>query len=148
MEEVVMRHLGDLEAAVMARLWQWESPATVREVLEDLNGDDRRERTLAYTTVMTVMDNLHRKGFLRREPSGRAYRYTPVRSREEHVADLIAADLADSDDRATPLLLFIGQMTPAEVAKLRSALEATDRPPAGSSRRTGRGTGSRRSGSS
>jgi predicted transcriptional regulator len=143
-----MRHFGDLEAAVMERLWHWEGPATVREVLEDLNGDDRRGRTLAYTTVMTVMDNLHRKGVLHRESSGRAYRYTPARSREEHVADLIAADLADSDDRAAPLLLFIEQMTPAEVAKLRSALEATELPQARPLRRSGRGTGSRRGGSS
>jgi predicted transcriptional regulator len=147
-EEVAMRQFGDLEAAVIERLWHREDPATVREVLENLNGDDRRGRTLAYTTVMTVMDNLHRKGVLRRESFGRAYRYTPVRSREEHVADLIAADLADSDDRAAPLLLFIEQLTPAEVAKLRSALEATELPQGRPGRRYERGTGSRRGGSS
>ncbi len=43
----------------------------VREMVEDLHND----RALAYTTVMTVMENLHRKGWLRRERDGRAWRY-------------------------------------------------------------------------
>ena len=53
-----MRRFGELEAAIMDRLWQRGSPALVREVMEDLQG----ERALAYTTVMTVMENLRRKG--------------------------------------------------------------------------------------
>ncbi len=64
-----MRPLGDLEAVVMARLWEWDRSASVREVLEDLND----ERPLAYTTIMTVMDNLHRKGMLSRGLEGRAF---------------------------------------------------------------------------
>jgi len=82
-----MRGLGDLEAVVMDRLWAWARPSTVREVLADL----QRERSVAYTTVMTVMDNLHRKGILDRRADGRAYRYMPVLSRAEHTADLIAS---------------------------------------------------------
>ncbi len=57
----------------MDRLWAWARPSTVREVLADL----QRERSVAYTTVMTVMDNLHRKGILDRRADGRAYRYMP-----------------------------------------------------------------------
>jgi len=53
-----MRQLGELEAVIMDRLWEWGRPALVREVLDDL----RKDRPLAYTTVMTVMENLHRKG--------------------------------------------------------------------------------------
>ncbi|MBA3741616.1 MAG: BlaI/MecI/CopY family transcriptional regulator [Sporichthya sp.] len=121
-----MRQLGDLEAVVMDRLWAWGRPALVREVLEDLSLD----RKLAYTTVMTVMDNLHTKGVLSRVPDGRAYRYTPVRSRAEHSAELIAAVLADSEDRTAPLLRFVEQMTPAELNRLRAAL---DQAPAASS---------------
>jgi len=71
-----MRGLGDLEAVVMDRLWAWARPSTVREVLADL----QRDRSVAYTTVMTVMDNLHRKGILDRRADVRAYRYVPVRS--------------------------------------------------------------------
>ena len=62
-----MRQFGELEAVIMDRLWEWGRPVLVREMVEDL----RRDRTLAYTTVMTVMENLHRKGWLRRERDGR-----------------------------------------------------------------------------
>ena len=72
-----MRQFGELEAVIMDRLWEWGRPALVREVVEDL----RRDRPLAYTTVMTVMENLHRKGWLRRERDGRAWRYEPTSSR-------------------------------------------------------------------
>jgi Penicillinase repressor len=51
-----MRQFGELEAVIMDRLWDRGKPALVREVLDDL----RKDRPLAYTTVMTVMENLHR----------------------------------------------------------------------------------------
>ena len=44
-----MRRFGELEAAIMDRLWEWGRPVLVREVVDDL----RDERGLAYTTVMT-----------------------------------------------------------------------------------------------
>ncbi|MGI8720907.1 MAG: BlaI/MecI/CopY family transcriptional regulator [Geodermatophilaceae bacterium] len=115
-----MRRLGELEAAIMDRLWTWRRPATVREVLDDL----RQTRTIAYTTVMTVMDTLHRKELLRRERDGRAYRYEAVLSREEHSAQLMQAVLADSRDRTATLVSFIEQMNPAEANKLRKVLDA------------------------
>lgn len=110
----------------MDRLWTWQRSATVREVLDDLN----RERALAYTTVMTVMDNLHGKGLLGREVDGRAYRYFPVQTRAEHGAELIATVLEGSQDRTAPLLHFVEQMTPAEVARLRAALTQAGNAPA------------------
>ena len=113
-----VRQLGQLEAAVMERLWSWQRPATVREVLADL----QQERDIAYTTVMTVMDNLHRKGVLGRELHGRAYRYHPLQSRDEHVAALMGQLLAGSSDRAAALLHFVEQMPPGEVERLRAAL--------------------------
>ncbi|MDQ3104672.1 MAG: BlaI/MecI/CopY family transcriptional regulator [Actinomycetota bacterium] len=113
-----MRLLGQLEAVVMHRLWSYGRPVAVREVLEDL----REDRTIAYTTVMTVMDNLRRKGFLTRELVGRAYRYVPVQSREEHNAAVMGEVLAGSSDRATTLMRFVEQMPLEEVAKLRQVL--------------------------
>src|SRR5680860_207295 len=95
-----MRQLGQLEAVVMDRLWSWGRPSAVREVLEDL----QRERSIAYTTVMTVMDNLQRKGLLRRELDGRAFRYEPVQTREEHTATLMGQVLDGSGDRTAALL--------------------------------------------
>lgn len=103
----------------MDRLWTWRRLATVREVLDDL----RQTRPIAYTTVMTVMDTLHRKELLRREIDGRAYRYEAVLSREEHSAQLMQTVLADSTDRTATLVSFFEQMSPAEATKLRKALD-------------------------
>ncbi|MGB3828625.1 MAG: BlaI/MecI/CopY family transcriptional regulator [Ornithinimicrobium sp.] len=114
-----MRQLGQLEAVIMDRLWAYGDPVPVRQVLEDL----RRERRIAYTTVMTVMDNLHRKGFLTREMSDRAYQYQPAKTREQHHAAVMGEVLADSSDRAATLLHFLEQMPPGEVIRLREALE-------------------------
>lgn len=122
-----MRGLGELETAVMERLWARAAPTTVRDVLVDL----RHDRDLAYTTVLTVMEKLYRKGFLRREPQGRAHVYAPVTSREEYVARLMREALTDSGDRAQALLHFVGQMTLDEAAALRSALTSYERKIAG-----------------
>lgn len=117
-----MMRLGDLETAVMRWLWTRGEPATVREVLADLD----REPPLAYTTVMTVMDNLHRKGLLSRERHGRAYRYRTVRSRAEHDAALMTEVLRASDDRHATLLKFVGSIEPAELERLRRLMDGGD----------------------
>ncbi len=99
-------------------MWSYGRSVPVREVLEDLQQD----RPIAYTTVMTVMDNLHRKGFLTREMAGRAYRYQPEQTREQHNAAVMGEVLAASSDRTATLLHFLEQMPPEEVARLREAL--------------------------
>ena len=114
-----MRQLGELEAVIMDRLWEWGRPALVREVLDDL----RKDRPLAYTTVMTVMENLHRKGWLRRDRDGRAWRYEPAGSRSGYTAALMSDALATSSDRRTALRHFALQMSPHDAALLREALE-------------------------
>ena len=103
----------------MQRLWDADDPVSVRFVLEDL----QRERSLAYTTVMTVMDNLHGKGLVRRHKEGRAYVYEPVLSREEHTARLLEDVLATSNDRSAALLHFVGQLDDDVLADLRAALD-------------------------
>ncbi len=113
-----MHRFGDLEAAIMDRLWRRGTPTTVREILEDL----RPARELAYTTVLTVTDNLFKKGWLRREPDGRAHRYQPVLSREEYGARLLRDALDASGDPKLALRSFVGQMSAAETAALRAAL--------------------------
>lgn len=114
-----MRQLGQLEAVVMQRLWAVDHPVSVRAVLEDL----QRERGIAYTTVMTVLDNLHGKGLVRREKQGRAYLYAPALSREEHTAGLLDQVLSQSEDRGATLLHFVGHMSEDDLAELRSALD-------------------------
>jgi predicted transcriptional regulator len=114
----VPRPLGDLEDAVMTRVWEWNRPVTVREVLEDLS----RDRSIAYTTVMTVMDNLRQKGWLRREEEGRAYRYEAVSTRAAYSAALMNEAWSASDNPAAALVHFFGMMTPEQREAVRDAL--------------------------
>jgi predicted transcriptional regulator len=110
--------LGDLEDAVMTRVWEWNRPVTVREVLEDL----QKERSIAYTTVMTVLDNLHQKGWVRREAEGRAYRYEAVSTRAAYAAALMNEAWSASDNPAAALVAFFGMMSPEQRHALRDAV--------------------------
>lgn len=112
-----MRGLGELEAEVMKRLWRRSAPATVRELVEEL----RAERSIAYTTVLTICDNLFKKGWLRREPAGRAYRYAPARSGEEYAADLMRQALDTSPDQESAFAHFLRRMSPDEARALANA---------------------------
>ncbi|ANH40443.1 Transcriptional regulator BlaI [Nocardioides dokdonensis FR1436] len=114
--------LGQLEAAVMDRLWSWDRSASVRDVLEDLT----KERPLAYTTVMTVMDNLHRKGLLLREKRGRAFVYRAASSRERHTAELMERAMEGIGDRGGVLLRFVEQLSEADLASLRAVVADID----------------------
>ncbi len=107
----------------MDRLWSWGDTATVREVLEDL----RRDRHIAYTTVMTVMDNLYHKGWLSREKDGAAWRYWPVASREEYSARLMREALTESRNADVTLVRFLDGITEAEADALRRALRRHSR---------------------
>jgi predicted transcriptional regulator len=113
-----MRRFGELEAVIMDRLWQWRRPVLVREVVDALRDD----RGPAYTTVMTVLENLYRKGWLRRQRDGRAWRYEPTGSRSGYTAALMNDALATSADHRTALAHFALQMSPHDAALLREAL--------------------------
>lgn len=84
--------LGPLELKVLEVLWQRNRASTVRSVQPSFP-------RLAYTTLMTTLDRLYRKGVLRRFRLGRAFGYEPCCSRDElfgqmvsgHVTDLLAA---------------------------------------------------------
>nr|WP_277347939.1 BlaI/MecI/CopY family transcriptional regulator [Streptomyces sp. HNM0574] len=122
--------MGELEGEIMDRLWDWER-GTVRAVVDDIN----RTRTVAYTTVMTVADILHRKGWVRREKVNRAWVYEPVRSREWYTAALMQDALGSSSDRPAALLRFVEDMSSEDVAALDAALRSRDRPgPSGAAR--------------
>jgi predicted transcriptional regulator len=114
-----VRPLGDLEAAIMELLWDSGSSRLVREVVTDLGP----QRALAYTTVMTVMDHLHRKGWLIRERDGRAWRYAPAVSRQVYTARLMNDALATSTDRAGALARFAEQIAEEDAEALARALD-------------------------
>jgi predicted transcriptional regulator len=115
-----MRRFGELEAAIMECLWARTQPASVRDVLGEL----QTGKQLAYTTVMTVLDNLHRKGFVTREMSGRAWLYQPACSREEHTAMMLREVLGSSGDRQTALMHFVAELDAGAVADLTAAVKA------------------------
>jgi len=96
--------LGDLEREVMTQLWDAAEPLTVRQVHERLS----RDRDLAYTTVMTVLDRLAKKSLVTRERDGRAWRYFPADTREALTAQTMLRTLDDMEvtDRRTYRVSF------------------------------------------
>lgn len=103
-ESSVAERLGPLETQLLRLLWQ-RGPATVRELLDsgDISG--------AYTTVMTTLDRLYKKGLLERTPEGRAFRYAPRQSKQEFKGQLlrraIGQLIGDSDRMLDPMSCLV-----------------------------------------
>ena len=95
------------ELAIMKVIWRLES-ATVRDVYEAL----RAERTIAYTTVMTMMRILEEKGYLRKSSSERAHVYTPAKPQQQVVGAMVR-DFVDRvfDGASESLLLHLAKDT-------------------------------------
>ncbi|WP_041938730.1 MULTISPECIES: BlaI/MecI/CopY family transcriptional regulator [Frankia] len=121
-----MARLGDLERSVMDVLWSSEGWLTAREVAARLD----HERDLAYTTVLTVLERLERKGFVRRQRAARAHRYAASDSREAVVAEAMMEALGTADDRGSALVRFVGSVSAEEAEILRRALEPLGGEPA------------------
>ncbi len=113
-----MREFGELESAIMDVVWASERAYLVREVRERLSYN----RPLAYTTVMTVMNILYGKGVLCREKHGRAWRYWPAESREEHDARLMAEVLRSGGNEHITMMRFVERVSDEERESLRSAV--------------------------
>src|SRR3954454_13367165 len=101
----------------MERLWAAGGPLTARAVQDGLTSRD-----LATTTVLTVLGRLERKGLVSREREGRAHRYRPTASREDHVAELMRDALDAAPDRGAALARFLGSIPDDERASLRDLL--------------------------
>lgn len=120
--------MGDLEAAIMEVVWAQEPGGlvTVREVYEALLDG----RKIAYTSVMTVMGNLAKKGVLAVEKSGTAYLYRAPLSREAFTSQAVGAIVSELlSDFADPALAHFskalaGASLPAEtLERLRARLD-------------------------
>lgn len=102
--EVVTPTLGELEREVMERMWQ-AGEVSVREIHRFF--DER----MAYTTVMTTLDRLYKKGLLERRKSGRAFLYSPRFSREEFergiAEDVLDELLARNAEGTRPMLAYL-----------------------------------------
>lgn len=101
--------LGELEAEVMDQMWR-VGEATVRTMLELLN--ESREKQRAYTTVMTIMANLDRKGLLTRRREGKTDVYAAVSSRQDYLDARARAEAAALVGRygEAALMAFVQQM--------------------------------------
>lgn len=84
--------LHELEAEVMEQLWR-SGEAPVRAVMEALNG--RVEKDRAYTTYMTIMARLHKKGLLTRRREGKTDYYSPAYARDEYMSLRAQAEIDD-----------------------------------------------------
>lgn len=112
------RGFGDLEAVVMEWVWDHDDSVTVRDVFDDLS----QHRQIAYTTVMSTMDNLYRKRWLTRQRNGKAYLYRASMSREERSARLMKAAFDSGGDTNMVLSFFVDQMSEEQSAQLKAAL--------------------------
>jgi predicted transcriptional regulator len=119
-----VREFGELESAIMDVVWVSDRAYLVREVRERLSYN----RPLAYTTVMTVMNILYGKGVLCREKHGRAWRYWPAESREEHDARLMAEVLRSGGNEHITMMRFVERVSDEERESLRSAVLHTNEP--------------------
>lgn len=113
-----MRGFGELEGTVMRHLWAAEGGATVREVYEQM----RQSRQIAYTTVLSTIHNLHRKGRLSREREGKAHRYRPTATHAEYSATVMREALSSGGDSEAILTHFVGQMSEEESQRLQDLL--------------------------
>jgi predicted transcriptional regulator len=116
--------LTPLELQIMQVLWR-EGPSNVLHVQKNLLPDV----DLAYTTVQTMLNVLHRKGRARRTLRGRAYDYRAVVSKEkvigQAVRDLIERMFGGSSEELVMSLVKSRQIDPVQIAKL-SRIVATE----------------------
>jgi BlaI family penicillinase repressor len=109
--------LTPLELEIMNVLWA-TGPAAVQTVQTGLKGRD-----LAYTTVQTMLNVLHRKGRVKRQLKDRAYLYRPVLSRQKAVSQAIG-DMLDrffggSADSLVLSLVETRHLTPENLARIQ-----------------------------
>ena len=109
--------LTPLELQIMNVLWE-SGPANVQTVQARLEG-----RALAYTTVQTMLNVLHRKGRVKRQLKDRAYVYRPVLSRQKAVTDAVGEMLnrffGGAADSLVLNLLETRKLTPEKLAELQ-----------------------------
>src|SRR2546430_16756683 len=113
-------HLTPLELEIMRVLWE-TGPANVQNVQQHL------ERELAYTTVQTMLNILHRKGKVKRTLKDRAYFYKPVVSRSQvvgqHMSDIVERLFGGSAESLVMSLVETKHLTPNKLPRLHKLIE-------------------------
>lgn len=116
-DEDVLRPLGELERLLMEQLWDG-GELSVREV-------HAHHARLAYTTVMTTLDRLYKKGLLRRRKEGRAFFYAAAVTRQDFAAEMARQALrimGSYTQRGAVLSTFVNAVTESD-ARLLDELE-------------------------
>lgn len=114
--------LGELEARVLEIAWDHGGWVTTTDVREHLSA----ERDLAYTTVMTILVKLWKKGLLERTKDGRAFAYHALLSREEWAARRMGELLSVAENRAEALSHFVSGIGDRDLSQLRRLLRLDD----------------------
>ena len=120
------KQLTRLELQIMKALWDF-GPSNVQVVQENLSASPK----LAYTTVQTMLNVLHRKGWVNRTLRGRAYEYEPLVSRDRAannaIRDMIDRLFGGSVEGLLMSLVNSKQLHPKKLEKLRTLLEEQQR---------------------
>lgn len=115
------RVFGSLELRVLDALWSRSDAATVRDLEPDVTG-------VAYTTLMTTLDRLHRKGVLLREKDGRRFLYQPRLTRDQLLSsvagDALTAMLGPRGEELRPVVSFFVDAVKREDRDVLDALDA------------------------
>jgi predicted transcriptional regulator len=115
--------LTPAEWEIMKAVWELESPATVRDVLEHTYPNGEK----AYTTVQTVMNTLEKKQLLERKKTGLVNFYSPTRSREEviksEMSTLISRVFGGSIPALANSLLSLDDLSLEEIAKIKELID-------------------------
>lgn len=114
-----MATLGELERAVMDALWDADGSLSAYDVQSQLEAGGR---SLAVTTLLTVLSRLEKKGFVSSDRTSRPHHYAAVSSRADHVAELMHSVLGDANDRTAVLERFVGGVSVEDAEILRQLL--------------------------
>jgi predicted transcriptional regulator len=116
------RGSGELEAAVLAVLWDAGTALSPGEVQAALAGQPGASGELSYSTVVTILSRLHAKNALSRRREGRAFRYAPVADEAGLAARRLTAMLDRQPDRAAVLSRFVADLSEGDEQLLRGLL--------------------------
>lgn len=117
------RGMGQLEAEILTILWSEGGWLTPRVVLERLDSDP----PVVYSTAMTILRRLWKKGTLERRRVGKAYEYRPLRDEGEQTADRMVELLSAARDPDAALAHFLGTLDTRHRRQLREILDGRRR---------------------
>ena len=125
-----MPTLTGQELEIMKVVWRLET-ATVRQVYEEL----LKHRRIAYTSVMTIMNILERKGHLKRRQEDRAYVYLPAKPQKQVIGSMVREFIQRVfNGSAEPLLVHLvedEQLTEQDVEEIRRSIKSSKKPARG-----------------